>query len=258
MISQFITHFSNAPVYAGIATIAAFAGASIWLWFWLREDDHPEPWRLLALAFFAGALIVPFVVPLQRLGYELYIANEPLMVTSWALVEELYKYGIALLLILWRRAVDEPIDYVIYMIMIGVGFATFENILYLYKTLIEINGTTILPLAGTPAGTELVRVGAMRFVGASLVHIVSSATIGIAMAFAFNASQRTRLIAGLLGLSTATLLHTLFNLTIISRTQSASSLGAVFLGVWISVIVLLVLMERVKHIRTKTNTPGTT
>ncbi|OGG59618.1 hypothetical protein A3C89_00150 [Candidatus Kaiserbacteria bacterium RIFCSPHIGHO2_02_FULL_50_50] len=253
MISSFITHFASAPVYAGIAAIVACAGASVWLWFWLREDEHPEPLRLLALAFFAGALIVPFVVPLQRLGYELYIANQPLMVTSWALVEELYKYGIALLLILWRRALDEPIDYVIYMIMIGVGFATFENVLYLYKTLIEVNGTAILPLAGTPAGAELIRVGAMRFIGASLVHIVSSATIGVAMAFAFTASQRIRLLAGLLGLSTATLLHTLFNLTIMSQTQTASSLGAVFLGVWISVIVLLLFMERIKRVRTQTN-----
>lgn len=249
MLPQFITHFAAAPVYAGIAAIAACAGASIWLWFWLREDEHPEPIRLLALAFFAGALIVPFVVPLQRLGYELYIANQPLMVTSWALVEELYKYGIALILILWRRALDEPIDYVIYMIMIGVGFATFENVLYLYKTLVEVNGTAILPLAGTPAGTELLRVGSMRFIGASLVHIVSSATIGVFMAFSFTASQRTRLFAGLLGLSTATLLHTLFNLTIMNGAQTASSLGTVFLGVWISVIVLLMLMERIKSLR---------
>lgn len=248
MLTALIIHLGTAPSYAALAAVAALAGAFVWVWFWIREDDHPEPWRLILLAFVTGAVIVPFVIPLQRFAQEIYAASPTSLVFSWALIEELYKYGAALLLILWRRDVDEPIDYVIYMIMVAIGFSAFENMLYMYKVVMELTGGTIAPLLHTQAGAELIRTGMLRFAGASLVHILASATVGIAMAWAFFSSQRTRLLAGLLGLSTATALHGLFNVTIMATTQHAdASVGYVFLGVWVSVIAVLLIVERIKR-----------
>ena len=63
--------------------IAAAAGgilpALAWLWFWLREDsDHPEPRRLIALAFLAGMVAVAVVIPLEK-SVAPYIAAEALL-----------------------------------------------------------------------------------------------------------------------------------------------------------------------------------
>lgn len=222
--------------YVTLATLGGIIPAIIWLWFWLREDEHPEPKKLITLALIAGAFIVPFVVPLQKFAFELYSEKSFAIVAVCALVEEIYKYAAALILILWRKDVNEPIDYVIYMIMIAIGFSAFENILYMYRIAVE------------EGAYHSMLNGSFRFLGASLVHIVSSATVGAFMAFSFGRSRFRELLYGFIGLSTATVLHAYFNFSILKfngdeRTQF------VFLGVWVGTVILLLIIERIKRIR---------
>ncbi|HEY4488488.1 MAG TPA: hypothetical protein VJB97_03140, partial [Candidatus Paceibacterota bacterium] len=91
--------------FAGVA--AAMAGgllpALAWLWFWLREDSvHPEPRRLIALAFFAGMVTVAIVIPIENALSALvsdgtYIvlsagAATTLIFALWSIIEEVCKY----------------------------------------------------------------------------------------------------------------------------------------------------------------------
>ncbi|KKW26148.1 MAG: hypothetical protein UY70_C0035G0005 [Candidatus Kaiserbacteria bacterium GW2011_GWB1_52_6] len=51
----------------GAAAAGGLLPALAWLWFWRREDaPHPEPRRLIALAFAAGMITVALVIPVQR------------------------------------------------------------------------------------------------------------------------------------------------------------------------------------------------
>lgn len=221
-------------LYFFIALLAGLFPAMFWLWFWLREDsEQPEPYALVAVSFLSGMAVVPLVLPLQKLAMELYAGDNLMLV--WVIIEEALKYMVALVVVLWNRAVDEPIDLVMYMIFVALGFAALENTLFIYNPL----------LMG--AYDEMLLTGSMRFVGATLLHVLASASVGICMAFAFYKSGPVKLLYGTVGLSIAIVLHALFNFSIMNA--SGNTILLIFLIVWVGVIALFLLFEKVKRLR---------
>lgn len=224
-------------VYFFIAILAGIIPALFWLWFWLREDaDHPEPYALIAVSFLAGMAVVPLVLPLQRLTLETYSGDNVMLV--WVVIEEAMKYVIALLIVLWNRVVDEPIDLIMYMIFVALGFAALENALFIYSPLLQ------------GAYDEVLISGSMRFVGATLLHVVASASVGVCMAFAFYKPNWVRLTYGTVGLFIAIVLHALFNFSIM-RTERGDGILFIFLLVWVAVIALFLVFEKVKRLPEK-------
>ncbi len=223
-----------------IAFLGGLIPALFWLWFWLREDRaRPEPYLLIAITFIAGMLVVPLALPLQKFACDLlqagacYPAGDNLM-TLWVIIEEVLKYTAALIVILWHREVDEPIDMVIYLIVIALGFAALENALFMFRPL------------GEGAFVETALFGSFRFLGATLLHVLASGTVGMALALAFYRPPLVRLAYATVGLFIAIVLHALFNFFIIDASGEAT-LG-VFLFVWLGIIVLFLLFEKVKLI----------
>jgi protease PrsW len=223
------THFA-------IAIVSGLIPALFWLWFWLREDKkHPEPYLLIAITFIAGMAVVPLALPLQRLAIDLYAGDN--LIYVWVVIEEVRKYGVALAIIFWNRAVDEPIDMVIYMVTIALGFAALENALFVLNPII----------IGDYLNSTLT--GSFRFLGATLLHVLASGTVGVFMAFAFYKSTGVKLLYGTLGLCLAIVLHALFNFFIMDA--SGETILGVFLFVWIGIIILFLLFEKIKHIEAK-------
>lgn len=227
------------PMHFAIAFLGGLVPALFWLWFWLREDkERPEPYLLIALSFIAGMMVVPLALPLQRLACDLFASgicqpNPPLnLVFIWVIIEELLKYAVALIVILWHKAVDEPIDLIIYMIVIALGFAALENALFIFNPLV----------AGDLMNSLLT--GKFRFLGATLLHILASGTVGAFLAFAYYKSNTLKLAFGTLGLFVAIVLHALFNFFIMGA--SGETILGVFLFVWMGIIVLLLIFEKVK------------
>jgi protease PrsW len=209
--------------------------ALFWLWFWLREDrKNPEPLLLIAIAFIGGMAVVPLALPLQKMAIDIYSGTNVMFV--WVIIEETLKYAAALLVIFWNRAVDEPIDFIIYLIAIALGFAALENALFILTPLTLDEYTTVAVT------------GSFRFLGATLLHVLASATIGIALAFAFYKSVAVRLAYGTIGLFIAILLHALFNFFIIRASEPGKEDGVllVLLFVWMGIIVLFLLFEKIK------------
>lgn len=230
-------------IHFAIAFLSGLIPALFWLWFWLREDrEKPEPWHLIALAFIAGMIVVPLVLPLQKAAIEIY--SNANLVWVWVIIEELLKYAVALAVILWNKAVDEPIDLIIYLIAIALGFAALENALFVYN-----------PLAsGDIAGTALT--GVFRFFGATLLHVLASGTIGAFLALAFYKSNAAKILYGVIGLVVATILHGIFNLTIMTDQGGEIILG-VFLFVWMGIIILFLVFEKVKILEARHTVPLT-
>lgn len=217
----------------GYAFLGGLLPSLIWLYFLLKEDaSHPEPKALIALTFVAGMLAVPLALPLEHYAKE-HLDGSLSVITSWALIEELLKYAMAAALILWRRAVDEAPDYVIYMITVALGFASAENMLFL-----------ITPLSDGNFATGLFT-GNVRFLGSTLLHVIASAAIGFALAFSTKYGPRGRVGAAALGLILAIALHTAFNMLIIN--QGASTALAAFFLVWVVAVIFFAAFEVLKY-----------
>lgn len=219
-----------------IALLGGALPALFWLWFWLRQDQKkPEPTGLIVRTFIAGMIVVPLVLPLQKLALDMFEGASLMLI--WVIIEETLKYAIALIVILWHKAVDEPIDYIIYMITIALGFAALENALFIWNPLV----------AGDISGSIIT--GNFRFIGATLLHVLASGTVGIFLAFAFYKRDSIKLLAGTFGLFVAIVLHTLFNLFIMDA--NGETIISVFLTVWLLVILMFMIFEKVKQLEVR-------
>jgi RsiW-degrading membrane proteinase PrsW (M82 family) len=220
-------------VYAGLAGLLP---SLIWLWFWIREDSNAEPRGLIVATFLGGFLAV-----IVALFAERYVAtlglDTSLRYTIWAGIEEISKLIVVAIIALNCDFNDEPIDAMIYFIAVALGFAALENTLFLIE-----------PLSGGEIAQSIIT-GNMRFMGATLVHIVSSAVIGFALGFVFYKGYIAKIIATIVGLSAAITLHSAFNLSIING-NTTDTLKA-FAWVWGAVIILIVLFEEIKVVKPK-------
>ena len=216
--------------------LAAFLGgvipALIWLFFWLLEDRcEPEPKRYIFLTFCAGMAIVYPVLFIERFAATL--ASGPQLLFVWALIEECFKFSAAYIAALHWRVFDEPLDAVIYMVTAALGFAALENTLFLMNPLQD--GDVL----------KTIVTGDLRFIGATLLHTLSSSTIGIALALSYYKPAAVRRMSALIGVILATLLHTFFNFFILQEGGGATFW--IFLTIWFGVIGILLFTERIKQ-----------
>lgn len=219
-----------------LAFIIGIVPAFVWLWFWLEEDKHHEPAKMLTLSFVGGMVAVIAVLPIEKMVYDHVGSSGFLPFSMWSTIEEIAKFSFVYFIALKNKKItDEPIDDIIYLIVSALGFVTLENTLFLIDLVRDGNiSSTIIH-------------GNLRFIGASLLHIMSSATIGIFMGLSFYKTKREKMIYTLSGIIIAIVLHTAFNLFILS--QSEGNIFFVFGAVWLSIIVLLLLFEKIKNVR---------
>lgn len=216
-----------------IALLGGILPALLWLWFWLREDRlNPEPRQLIILSFLVGMGVVFLALPLERYT-EKFAQGTLALVVAWSAIEELLKLTGAYFAGLHNKNCDEPIDPMIYLITTALGFAAMENALFLINSLNE----NLLSAFIT---------GNLRFIGASLLHVLASGTIGFFMAYAFTKSRLSKIIHLLIGTGLAVALHSTFNFFIINSKGGGTFI--VFCFVWVSIVLLLAAFEKVKRL----------
>lgn len=214
-----------------IAGVGGIVPALLWLFFWLMEDRcEPEPKRYLILTFVAGGLVVYAALQLELLAKGYFEGTSLLFV--WAAIEEILKFAAAYVVALRLRVFDEPLDAVVYMTTVALGFAAFENMLFLMTPV--ANGEVL----------RTIITGDLRFIGATLLHVLSSATVGIALALAYYKGARARRLYAAGGLVLAIFLHTLFNIFILGSGSGATFW--IFLCMWSGIVVLLFMIEKIK------------
>jgi protease PrsW len=236
------------------ATLGGFLPAFIWLWFWLKEDTRrPEPIHLIVRTFLIGGLFIFLAFILQKTLLSLYSDADTFVGTLsqpentlayfwlviptlalWSLVEEVVKYLAAAISAFSNLHFDEPIDSMIYMITSAIGFAAIENTLFLVQVLTHENVS------------YFVLTGNLRFLGATVVHIVSSAIVGGFLSLAYCGSWPKRIFYLTVGIVVATSLHALFNFFIII--SDSAQMFKIFLALWLVAIFVIYFFEKVKQI----------
>jgi RsiW-degrading membrane proteinase PrsW (M82 family) len=124
------------PAFLILALVLAVLPSLVWLFFYLKEDDHPEPRRWLFIIFLMGVALAPLVIFLEMVlakffGYlNLPQAAETMMLLIFIapLVEEIAKYGVVHLALNKNPVLDEPVDGMIYLATVALGFAAIENV----------------------------------------------------------------------------------------------------------------------------------
>lgn len=245
-----------------LAFISGVIPTLVWLWFWARQDKkNPEPKSMIALAFIGGMVAVFISLFIEKYLYGLGLKNlfldsifesvlpsieniakqagvgidKILLVVIFApIIEELSKFIMAYILVLRSKVDDEPIDPMIYLITTALGFAAVENMLFLINPF--ENKDIVLTIF----------TGNMRFVGATLLHTISSATIAMFISFNFFKHKIEKFVFTIVGIVSAIFIHGVFNMLMIG--DQSNSIIALEL-IWITVIIILFAFEKIKKIR---------
>lgn len=188
--------------YKFFAAVLGFLPSLVWLFFFLQEDrQRPEPKRLILYTFFFGALTTFFVLQIQIVLNNFLISLDvnqwtPLSIFWLATTEEIAKFLVVYFAVHKKREFDEAVDPMIYMIVAALGFAAVENVASAIKA---TNGLELLTL---------------RFVGATLLHSLSSALVGYWWTLSIY-HKRHHLTDIMIGLLYAIVFHAVFNFLII-------------------------------------------
>lgn len=177
----------------------------IWLRYYLHKDCHPEPKRIIVLAFVLGILLAPLAIAAQWLfmyavsrlapGYD--TSSSSIFFLWAAFSEEVVKFLAVFYLVYHSPEFDEPVDGMIYLISSAMGFAALENILMLFKNIPDGYSITFQILA-------------FRFIGATLLHALASGLVGYFVALAFFHHHHSKKFIWF-GIGCATLFHFCFN-----------------------------------------------
>ena len=222
------------PKSIALAFLGGLIPALIWLFFWLREDrKRPEPRGLLILTFIVGMLGVVIVLPIQKF-FQVNISGAVAQLVGYAGAEEIVKFLIVLFLIKSTRQADEPLDWPIYLLTGALGFAALENTLFLLE-----------PVTLGKASVGLMT-GHLRFLGATLLHAVTSGIIGIGMGLSFFKNKFMKTIYIGWGLVVAIALHSIFNFLIIKN--NGSDFLKVFAFLWVTTVIVMLLFEKLRKI----------
>jgi len=191
-----------------IALVVGLLPGFAWLVFYLGESPRPEPKRLIAFTFIVGMAFGFFTVAIENIfsGWASGIGIQELSLLSLfglAAIEEIMKFTAAYFAINRNPEFAEPVDAMIYMIVAALGFATLENI----GAISGISPSATL----IPAVLETI---SLRFVGATLLHTLTSGIIGYYWALGIVRGKVARYLA--IGIPIAAILHATFNYLILT------------------------------------------
>jgi RsiW-degrading membrane proteinase PrsW (M82 family) len=185
--------------------IFALVPSLIWLLYFLRNDKNPEPKKVLFFAFLGGGVATAlsyFIQTEAMISSNFFISLTIPVLLIFAFTEEFLKYVAFLFTAKRTNEVDEPVDFVIYMITIALGFVAVENAIYLFSL------ETV---------AEMAQLTFFRFLTATLLHAIASGILGV---FIYAASKKSNKLFTVLGLLIATLIHGVYNIIIFTSVDN--------------------------------------
>lgn len=218
-----------------------FLPSLIWLSFYLRKDKSPEPNSIVLKLFFWGMLLAPIAIVLELLL--IWLLNPDTQFLSIlsqmpqngfiriilaatlvpALVEEYLKYAVIRFKFLKNSEFDEPTDVMLYCIIVGLGFASVENLLVLFK----ISSSDIGQALGTMS---------LRFFGATLVHALACGIVGYWLAKGLlQLKNRVKMVS--IGLTIAIIFHSCYNYLIITISKQTVPEQKMFFSLIVAILL---------------------
>jgi RsiW-degrading membrane proteinase PrsW (M82 family) len=195
--------------------------AALILFIYFRDKYEREPWKLLLVSFLLGVLSIAPAMVQELLFQKVSFINDHVFVSAFfgvAFVEEFWKLFFLLLIPYRRKSFNEPFDGIVYAVMVSMGFAMLENILYVVK-----------------GGWG---VGVLRIFTAVPAHAMFAVVMGYFVGLAkFTKGSKTGYI--LLGFTLAFIFHGIYDYCLFEQNYQGMWIGAL-----LSLIVGLILSLR--------------
>ncbi len=206
----------------GYLFLLAIAPAAFWLWYFYRKDRYePEPLSWIVLVYLLGIAVTIPVALIEGVMAEVLPAFLIVVIVA-PIVEETGKYLVVRKTVYKSVEFDEPVDGIIYAAAAGLGFATFENVLYVFSAL----GTSLVLAIET---------GLVRAILSVPGHVLFSAMWGYSLGKARFMPQEKRRGVIAAGLILAMASHSLFNLLLYDAIGFAILLLVLVPLLWYSV-----------------------
>jgi len=200
--------------------------ATIIIYIYVKDLYEKESKRMLAYAFLLGGIVSVIITTLLYLIFD-YILPSPDSSNIWqqfvkafftvALIEEFSKYVMVLGFLQPKTWFNEPFDGIVYAVMVSMGFAAVENVMYVLQ-----------------GGMDVALVRAFSAVPAH-------ATFGIIMGFFMGKAKfsKNRIMWNFTGLMSAILFHGAYDFFLFINFIPGISIGA-----FISLIIGIILSKR--------------
>ncbi|MGE6489864.1 glutamic-type intramembrane protease PrsW [Paenisporosarcina sp. NPDC076898] len=117
-----------------LLSVAIAPGLALFSYFYLRNQISAEPSRTLFHTFIYGAILtfpilfIQHVFEIEHIFQSMFLRN----VLFTSLLEEFFKWLILVMAIYQHVEFDDPYDGILYGASVSLGFATVENILYIF------------------------------------------------------------------------------------------------------------------------------
>lgn len=224
--------FDN-PYYLLSTLTLAVLPSLVWLFFYLKEDSHPEPRYWILIIFLIGIALAPLVIFLEMFLNKW--GSSVLIFIIAPLVEEVAKYGVVHLALNRNPVLDEPVDGMIYVIAAALGFAAIENVFAIFS---------FIPVGSFGYLSATFNFMSMRFISAVALHGLASGIAGYYFSKFYFFERKPILIFK--GLFLAIALHGTYNFLII---KSGETFPLVLIGVVLGSAAVLVLyfFNQLKH-----------
>ncbi|MEJ7643248.1 MAG: PrsW family glutamic-type intramembrane protease [Chryseolinea sp.] len=123
-----------------LLSLALAPGTAIMFYIYLRDKHEREPFWLLMVSFLYGGISTGITLIIS-LPVNLFFVSRPTDVLDQffsaflkvALIEEFSKFIFVRFILYYNKNFNEPFDGVVYSVMVGMGFATIENIIYVFQ-----------------------------------------------------------------------------------------------------------------------------
>jgi RsiW-degrading membrane proteinase PrsW (M82 family) len=204
--------------FFSLLALALAPGVAIGLYIYLKDKHEREPLLLLCISFLYGALSAVITLVVSLPVNLIIITKEQDVVHQFvnaffkvALIEESCKFLFVRFILFNNKNFNEPFDGIVYAVMVSLGFATLENVLYVFQS-------------GFITGV-------LRLFTAVPAH----ATFGVMMGFYLGKAKFTHrqgILLSVIALTAATLFHGMYDyFWFISYVP----------GIWIAAIVSLLI-----------------
>ncbi|SKC75648.1 PrsW family glutamic-type intramembrane protease [Ohtaekwangia koreensis] len=183
--------------FFSLLALALAPGVAIGLYIYLKDKHEREPLLLLVISFLYGALSAILTLAISYPINILILTKEHDVVHQFvnaffkiALIEEFSKFIFVRFILFYNKNFNEPFDGIVYAVMVSMGFATLENVLYTFQS------------------------GFMTGVLRLFTAVPAHATFGVMMGFFLGKAKFTHrqgLLMSIVALAVATLFHGMYD-----------------------------------------------